>query len=138
MPQITQEKAQSKRIDEHLLSDLLHISESLKMKISLPLLSFSKAALSVEKLVNNQKALEELRDVKHINDIVTLAKKYDLGLEKLTITPMTLATLEKSFPLLGQNNFFKTVSKTMATPTNTNTPTRTHQRKLKMQNKKLS
>ena len=120
MPQITQEKAQSKRIDEHLLSDLLHISESLKMKISLPLLSFSKAALSVEKLVNNQKALEELRDVKHINDIVTLAKKYDLGLEKLTITPTTLATLEKSFPLLGQNNFFKTVSKPIATPTNTN------------------
>ncbi len=109
-PQTSLEKTPTRRIDEHLLSDLLHISESLKMKISLPLLSMSKATLGSEKFENSPKALQELSHVKNINELVALAKKYDLGLEKLTITPVLLENLEKSFPLLAQSNFFKSAT----------------------------
>jgi hypothetical protein len=111
----------AKSVDEHLLGDLLKIVESLKTNSPLPLLPTLKSGSTLEKIINNQTALKEFTEVKSINDVLSLSKKYNLGLEKLTVTKESVETLQKEFPTLAKSSFFETlkqavVEKTEAQP----------------------
>lgn len=107
-----------KSVDDHLLDDLLKITSLLKNetneKVSFP--SFSN---KIEKLINNKAALKELKEVKNITDLLSLSKKYDLGLEKISVQKLDLETLKTNFPTLDKK-FFET-SKETSNKTNTAT-----------------
>ncbi|KIM08946.1 MAG: hypothetical protein KU29_02395 [Sulfurovum sp. FS06-10] len=107
-----QKKAKS--VDEHLLGDLLKVIESLKTNAPLPLLPTLKSAPALEKIVNNQTALKEFAEVKSINDVFNLSKKYNLGLEKVTFTKESVESLQKEFPTLTKSSFFQTLKETVA------------------------
>jgi len=104
----------AKSVDEHLLGDLLKIVESLKTNSPLPLLPTLKSGSSLEKIINNQTALKEFAEVKSINDLFGLSKKYNLGLEKLTFTKKSVENLQKEFPALAKSSFFETLKETVS------------------------
>ncbi|MGG7073731.1 flagellar hook-length control protein FliK [Campylobacter sp. 9BO] len=58
--------------------------------------------------------VEELSNVKSINELLDLAKKFDLGLENIKITKEDVTKLGEMFKNLGKNDFF-----TPAMPANT-------------------
>lgn len=86
----------------------------------------------LKNLLQNSAVLEEFKNAKSLKDILALSKKYDLGLEKITITQKDIKQLEKTFPNLAKEGFFqpkKTIiasevllkkSKQIATPKETN------------------
>ena len=90
----TEEKAKS--VDEHLLEDLLKVVDALKTNSPLPLLPTLKSSSGLEKIINNATALKEFGEVKNISDLMALSKKYDLGLEKITLTKESLDSLQKT------------------------------------------
>jgi flagellar hook-length control protein FliK len=100
----------AKSVDEHLLADLLKVVESLKTNSPLPLLPTLKSSSQLEKVLNNQTALKEFTEVKNIGDLMTLSKKYTLGLEKLTFTKESVETLQKEFPTLAKSTFFEALT----------------------------
>jgi len=99
-------KETKKSVDEHLLDDLLKVVTLLKNqtneneKISFP--SFSN---KIEKIINNELAVKELKEVKNITDLLKLSKKYDLGLEKISIKKLNLESIKNEFPKLDKNFF---------------------------------
>lgn len=58
-------------------------------------------------LFQNASVLEEFKGAKSIQDIVDLSNKYDLGLDKISITKEDVSALKKVFPNLANNNFFE-------------------------------
>ncbi|MCI7550046.1 MAG: flagellar hook-length control protein FliK, partial [Campylobacter sp.] len=50
-----------------------------------------------------------LKDVKDLKDLLKIAEKLKLGLEKLSITSEALGTLKSKFPALDKANFFKPI-----------------------------
>ncbi|MBP9492961.1 MAG: flagellar hook-length control protein FliK [Sulfurospirillum sp.] len=104
----TEEKAKS--VDEHLLEDLLKVVEALKTNSPLPLLPTLKSSSGLEKIINNATALKEFGEVKNIGDLLTLSKKYDLGLEKISFSKESLESLQKEFPTLAKSTFFEQLS----------------------------
>ncbi|WP_024954446.1 flagellar hook-length control protein FliK [Sulfurospirillum arcachonense] len=108
-----------KSIDEHLLEDILKVITLLKnpddKNVSFP--SFSN---KLEKIINNETALKELKEVSNITDLLKLSKKYDLGLEKISIKSLDVETFKKEFPTLDKKQFFElpkeTNTKTNTTP----------------------
>ena len=98
-------KGEQKSLDNHLLEDLLKVISLLKnpdAKIS----SFPSLSNKLTKLINSETALKELKDVSNITDLLKLSKKYDLGLEKISVKKMDLDTLKKEFPVLAKKEFF--------------------------------
>lgn len=98
-------KGEQKSLDSHLLEDLLKVISLLKnpdAKIS----SFPSLSNKLTKLINSETALKELKDVNNITDLLKLSKKYDLGLEKISVKNMDLDTLKKEFPILAKKEFF--------------------------------
>jgi hypothetical protein len=98
-------KGEQKSLDSHLLEDLLKVISLLKdpdAKIS----SFPSLSNKLTKLINSETALKELKSVKNITDLLKLSKKYDLGLEKLSVKKMDIKTLKKEFPVLAKKEFF--------------------------------
>lgn len=52
------------------------------------------------------KNIKEIKDAKNIFELINLAKKLDLGLEKIKITKEDINVLKKDFKTLDKNNFF--------------------------------
>ena len=100
----------AKSIDEHLLDDLLKIVDSLKANSTLPLLPTLNSSPQLEKIINNQTALKEFSEAKSISEVLSLAKKYDLGLEKISFSKESIESLQKEFPTLAKSNFFENAS----------------------------
>lgn len=61
----------------------------------------------LDSLFKDATVLEEFKDAKSLKDILSLSKKYGLGLEDIKITSQDIQKLEKTFPNLSDNGFFK-------------------------------
>jgi len=98
-------KTEQKSLDNHLLEDLLKIISLLKnpdTKTS----SFPSLSNKLEKLINSETALKELKSVNNITDLLKLSQKYDLGLEKISVKKLDFETIKKDFPILAKEEFF--------------------------------
>ena len=65
--------------------------------------------MGLEKLISIEENLAQLKDVKDLKDLLKIAEKLKLGLEKLSITNEALGTLKSKFPALDKANFFKPI-----------------------------
>lgn len=108
---VSKDDSPKKSVDEHLLDDLLKVVSLLKtpekQEVTFP--SFSN---KIEKIINNEVALKELKEVKNITDLLKLSKKYDLGLEKISVKKLDIESLQKEFPKLDKT-FFETPKKSI-------------------------
>ena len=71
--------------------------------------NIAKISYSLEKLISIEENLAKLKDVKDLKDLLKIAEKLKLGLEKLSITNEALGTLKSKFPALDKANFFKPI-----------------------------
>lgn len=71
--------------------------------------NIAKISSSLEKLISIEENLAKLKDVKDLKDLLKIAEKLKLGLEKLSITSEALGTLKSKFPALNKANFFKPI-----------------------------
>lgn len=71
--------------------------------------NIAKISSSLEKLISIEENLAKLKDVKDLKDLLKIAEKLKLGLEKLSITSETLGALKSKFPALDKANFFKPI-----------------------------
>lgn len=71
--------------------------------------NIAKISSSLEKLISIEENLAQLKDVKDLKDLLKIAEKLKLGLEKLSITSETLGALKSKFPALDKANFFKPI-----------------------------
>ena len=71
--------------------------------------NIAKISSSLEKLISIEENLAKLKDVKDLKDVLKIAEKLKLGLEKLSITNEALGTLKSKFPALDKANFFKPI-----------------------------
>ncbi|MBL0687418.1 MAG: flagellar hook-length control protein FliK [Sulfurospirillum sp.] len=98
-------KSEQKSFDNHLLDDLLKVISLIKnpdFKTS----SFPSLSKRFEKFANSEVALKELKSINNITDLLKLSKKYDLGLEKISVKKLDLETLKNEFPVLAKKEFF--------------------------------
>lgn len=100
----TDDKAKS--IDEHLLDDLLSVVNALQQNAQTTVFPSLKPSSTLEKILTSETVRQDFANVKSVNDLVDLSKKYNLGLEKLSISQENIDNLKTSFPSLAQNNFF--------------------------------
>ena len=98
-------KGEEKSFDNHLLEDLLKVISLIKNPDS-KAQSFPSLSNKLVKLINNQTALKELKEINNITDLLKLSKKYDLGLEKISVKKIDIETLKKEFPILAKKEFF--------------------------------
>ena len=71
--------------------------------------NIAKISSSLEKLISIEENLAKLKDVKDLKDLLKIAEKLKLGLEKLSITSEALGALKSKFPALDKANFFKPI-----------------------------
>lgn len=71
--------------------------------------NIAKISSSLEKLISIEENLAQLKDVKDLKDLLKIAEKLKLGLEKLSITKEALSTLKSKFPALDKAKFFKPI-----------------------------
>ncbi|MCI7447514.1 flagellar hook-length control protein FliK [Campylobacter sp.] len=71
--------------------------------------NIAKISSSLEKLISIEENLAQLKDVKDLKDLLKIAEKLKLGLEKLSITNEALGALKSKFPALDKANFFKPI-----------------------------
>lgn len=71
--------------------------------------NIAKISLGLKKLINIEENLAQLKDVKDLKDLLKIAEKLKLGLEKLSITKEALGTLKSKFPALDKAKFFKPI-----------------------------
>ncbi|MDY3668128.1 MAG: flagellar hook-length control protein FliK [Campylobacter sp.] len=71
--------------------------------------NIAKISLGLKKLISIEENLAQLKDVKDLKDLLKIAEKLKLGLEKLSITNEALGTLKSKFPALDKANFFKPI-----------------------------
>jgi hypothetical protein len=98
---------EKKSYDEHLLEDILKIVNILKNPNDKNA-SFPSLSKRIEKVINNEQAFNDLKKVDNLTDLLKLSKKYDLGLEKLSVKKTDFENLKKEFPLLTKKEFFDT------------------------------
>ncbi|MDD3463301.1 MAG: flagellar hook-length control protein FliK [Sulfurospirillaceae bacterium] len=101
---------ETKSISNHLLSDILTIINVAKDKSATTFPSFSN---KLETIINDKAILKEFSEAKNIGDLLNLSKKYDLGLEKISITKEEVKNLKADFPELEKDNFFEPLEKPM-------------------------
>lgn len=101
---------EAKPIDEHLLEDLLSIVNALQQDSQTTNFPTLKASSNLEKILNSETARQDFANVKNVSDLLELSKKYDLGLEKLSISKESIESLQTKFPKLTQNNFFDEIT----------------------------
>ncbi len=101
---------EAKPIDEHLLEDLLSIVNALQQDSQTTNFPTLKASSNLEKILNSETARQDFANVKSVSDLLELSKKYDLGLEKLSISKESVESLQTKFPKLTQNNFFDEIT----------------------------
>lgn len=98
-------KGEKKELDEHSLIEILEVISLLKNET--PTTNFPKYSTKIESLLKDENALKDFKNVKNIADLMQLSKKYDLGLEKLSIKKTDYESLQKEFPNLVKNGFFE-------------------------------
>lgn len=101
----------SKSSNELLLGDILNILTILKG--SDDKISFPKFSDKLDKILHDKSVLNEFKNVKNIDDIFKLSKKFNLGLKEIKFTKHDIKTLKKEFPKLDLEKFFET--KTLST-----------------------
>lgn len=97
---------ESKSIDEHLLDDLLSVVNALQQNSETTVFPTLNPSSTLEKILGSETARQDFANVKNISDLMDLSKKYNLRLEKLSISQESLESLQTKFPKLTQNNFF--------------------------------
>ncbi|MDD3324048.1 MAG: flagellar hook-length control protein FliK [Sulfurospirillaceae bacterium] len=102
---------ETKSISNHLLSDILTIINVAKDKSATTFPSFSN---KLEAIINDKAILKEFSEAKNIGDLLNLSKKYDLGLEKISVTKEEVKNLKADFPELEKDNFFEPFEKTIS------------------------
>ena len=103
--ELTNLDAPKKSLDEHLLTEVLEVISLLKNET--PKTSFPKYSTKIEQLLSDETALKEFKEVKNIADLMSLSKKYDLGLEKLSIKKVDFEAIKNEFPTLDKKAFFE-------------------------------
>lgn len=58
-------------------------------------------------LLKDASVLEEFKSANSLKDVMELSQKYDLGLEKITVTKSDVTALKEAFPNLETKGFFK-------------------------------
>jgi len=96
----------AKSVDEHLLEDLLSVVNALQQNSQTTVFPTLKPSSTLEKILGSEIARQDFSNVKSVSDLMDLSKKYNLGLEKLSISQESLDNLQTKFPKLAQNNFF--------------------------------
>ena len=102
----TSDDSEAKSIDEHLLDDLLSVVNALQQNTQTTVFPSLNSSSSLEKILGSETARQDFANVKSVSDLVDLSNKYNLGLEKLSITQENIDALQAKFPTLAQNNFF--------------------------------
>jgi len=99
-------KDSKKSLDEHLLGDILEIISVIKGS-SETAPSFPTLTKGLEKLINSDVSIKELKNINNMSDLLKLSKKYNLGLEKISVKKLDLKSLQKEFPNLDKKSFFE-------------------------------
>lgn len=97
---------EAKSIDEHLLDDLLSVVNALQQDPQTTTFPTLNASPTLEKLLASETTRQEFASVKSVSDLMDLSQKYNLGLEKISISTESVQSLQAKFPTLAQNNFF--------------------------------
>ena len=97
---------EAKSIDEHLLEDLLSVVSALQQNPQTTTFPSLNSSSNLEKILGSETARQDFANAKSVSDLLDLSKKYNLGLEKLSISQETVENLQTKFPSLTQNNFF--------------------------------
>ena len=95
-----------KSSDELLLGEILNMLTILKDDNDK--ISFPKFSDKLDKVLNDKSVLNEFKNIKSLDDIFKLSKKFDLGLKELKLTKKDIKTLKKEFPKLNSHKFFDT------------------------------
>jgi len=95
-----------KSIDEHLLEDLLSVVNALKSDSQTTTFPTLNASSSLEKILSSESTRQDFANVNSVSDLLDLSKKYNLGLEKISISQENVESLQTKFPTLAQSNFF--------------------------------
>jgi len=121
----------AKSVDEHLLDDLLSVVNALQQNAQTTVFPTLSSSSTLEKILGSETARQDFANVKNVSDLMDLSKKYNLGLEKLSISQGNLESLQAKFPKLAESNFFddlqsalnnvQTSQKSDATPLTTTT-----------------
>ncbi|WP_333802896.1 flagellar hook-length control protein FliK [Sulfurospirillum sp.] len=114
----TSNDQEAKSVDEHLLDDLLSVVNALQQNSQTTIFPTLKASSTLEKILGSETARQDFANVKNVSDLMDLSKKYNLGLEKLSISQESLDTLQTKFPKLAQNNFFNDLQTALDTAQN--------------------
>jgi len=112
-------EGEAKSIDEHLLEDLLSVVSTLQEDPTATVFPTLNASSSLEKLVASETTRQEFASVKNVSDLLALSQKYNLGLEKLTISTESAQSLQAKFPTLAENNFFDDLQTALTTAQST-------------------
>lgn len=102
----TPPQSEAKSIDEHLLEDLLSVVNALQQNAQTTTFPTLKSSSNLEKILASETVRQDFANVKNVSDLLELSKKYNLGLEKLSISQENLKNLQNTFPTLTQNHFF--------------------------------
>ncbi len=116
---------EGKSIDEHLLEDLLSVVNTLKNDSQTTTFPTLKASSNLEKILASESARQDFANVNSVSDLLDLSKKYNLGLEKISISKETVESLQTKFPTLTQNNFFNDLQTALENSQTTSTPQET-------------
>ncbi|ARU50129.1 flagellar hook-length control protein FliK [Sulfurospirillum diekertiae] len=103
---LTSTDQKAKSVDEHLLDDLLSVVNALQQNSQTTIFPTLKPSSTLEKILGSETARQDFANVKNVSDLMDLSKKYNLGLEKLSISTENMDSIQKKFPTLAQNNFF--------------------------------
>ncbi len=94
----------TKTSDEILLGEILDIVSQLKENN--PKINFPKFSDKMDKILSSESVKNDFKNVKNLDDIFKLSKKYNLKLEDIKFTRENIDTLKKDFPKLDFKNFF--------------------------------
>jgi hypothetical protein len=103
---LSTDQGEAKSIDEHLMEDLLSVVNALQQNSQTTTFPTLKSSSNLEKILSSETARQDFANVKSVSDLLDLSKKYNLGLEKLSISQESVENLQTKFPTLAQNNFF--------------------------------
>ncbi|QKF93157.1 flagellar hook-length control protein FliK [Campylobacter sp. CCUG 57310] len=67
---------------------------------------FPNFTAPLTKALSNEATIHELKSAKNIHELIVIAKRLNLGLEKITISKEQASELSAKFPNLGQKEFF--------------------------------
>lgn len=70
---------------------------------------FPNFTAPLAKALSNEATIHELKSAKNIHELIAIAKKLNLGLEKITISKEQASELSAKFPNLGKKEFFLSV-----------------------------